>query len=153
MPAPGRAGSLVFPDPGFGSAGTSLSREDEQVAVCGAVLQLLIPDHRNKSFVNLCKRYSHPTDGQTRLRDVGQLAQGRQLLRDWAGFGVLVSFFIKTAFVLCSGPACEGPRGDVHVLSLGRPSLSCHSIHSFSRCVLRTCHRGALFDAELGHDI
>lgn len=39
---------------------------------------------------------------------VRHLAQGCQLLRDWAGFRVLVSFLIKTAFVLCSRPACKG---------------------------------------------
>lgn len=116
--------------------------KSQGTAVHAVVLQLLIPDHWNTSFVSPCNWYLRSTHGQTRPRDVCQLARGHQLLRDWAGSGVLVSFFIKTAFVLCSGPACEGPRWDVCVLSLGHPSLSRHSSHSLSRCALRTCHIG-----------
>ena len=52
-------------------------------------------------------------------------SRGLQLLRgDWVGFGVLVCFFIEAAFVLYSGPSCEGPRWDFCVPSLGHPFSS-----------------------------
>lgn len=117
---------LVFPDLGLALQTPAFPVRLSQchgVVVQGAVLQLSFLTTENSVLSIHVIGVSALTDGQTRPRDVCHLAQGHQPLRGWAGFGVLGSFFIKTAFVLCSEPACEGPRGDVCVLSLGHLPL------------------------------